>query len=172
MAVASLIALAASASAVLMLRGARSMAVEQAANRLMLTARRARVTAIQTGTPQQLVLDEGNGQFFVTSEAAGKASSAFSDAPERMPMSDLTRLPEGVSFERIGVLGATEGMPSQVVFRPNGSAQTAVIQIGNGTHHATVTVLEATGRIQLQEGIVESITRDWVDLDEYEESTY
>lgn len=161
---ATMIALAASGSAILMLRGARSLQVEQAANRLMLAARTARVTAIQRGEPQHLVLDEAGRRFFITTEIDESQAAAG----ETVGMSHMTTMAEGVTFEKVGVLGAGEEMLPQVIFQPNGSAQAALIQIGNGTHHATVTILEATGRVKLQEGIAENMTLDWIDLDEEE----
>jgi hypothetical protein len=83
------------------------------------------------------------------------------------PFTRPVRLPEGVQFERIQIL-AQEPDLTEVVFEPNGSARTAIIQIGDGTNLATVTILEATGRVKMTPGKLTALLADQADLDEIE----
>ena len=61
------------------------------------------------------------------------------------------------------VLGGTR---RGVVFLPNGTAQSAVVQIGNGRHHYTAYVSAATGRTTLHPGTADEVETGIIDLDE------
>jgi len=167
LAVATLIALSVSGTAILMLRGSESLRVESAGHGLMLALRSARVRAIQTGMAHQLAADEETGRYALVREPI-EADLAEGAGAEELVVVWSSSLPEGVRFERIAVLDEMGGLQGGIRFEPDGSACAALIQIGNGTHHASVLVMEATGRVRMEKGIVEQATLDWVDLDVYE----
>jgi hypothetical protein len=54
----------------------------------------------------------------------------------------------------------------RIVFSPNGTAQMAVIQIGNGKTHYTISVSAATGRAKMVYGTAEKVKPTSVDLDQ------
>ena len=53
----------------------------------------------------------------------------------------------------------------KVVFLPNGSAESAVLQIGDGKTHYTVAVVAATGKATLSSGTAQEIDTVSIDLD-------
>jgi prepilin-type N-terminal cleavage/methylation domain-containing protein len=167
LAVTALVALSVSGTALLLLRGSESLRVENAGYRLMLAMRSARIQAIQTGVTHRLVLDEETGRYVLVREQT-EDDAAKGVGAEGLVSVRASSLPEGVRFERIAVLDETDEMQSQIRFEPDGSACTALIQIGNGTRHASILVTEATGRVRMEKGIVEQAALDWVDLDAYE----
>lgn len=166
LAVAAVIAMAAVGATTLLMRGNEKISVMRYGQELALAAKAARIYAIEHGQSCQLVLDQGNRRFYVTS-ASEEAMNPEEETVISMPYSHPIQMPEAVTFEKIGILGQ-EGDLTQIEFRSNGSAQTAIIQIGDGTYHATVTILEATGRIKMTPGELTTITVDQVDLDEIE----
>ena len=52
-----------------------------------------------------------------------------------------------------------------MVFLPNGSAESAVLQIGDGKSHYTVAVVAATGKATLYAGTAQEIETVSIDLD-------
>ena len=76
-----------------------------------------------------------------------------------------------VKFEDV-VLATTAGGPpdsageeQKVVFLPNGSADMAVLQIGDGKTHYAVAVVAATGKATLYAGTVKDVEMVSIDLD-------
>ncbi len=164
LAVAAVVAMAAVGTTTLLMRGNRKAAVLRYGQDLALAARAARIQAVQQGQPARLVLDPQSRRFYVIGH---HADSLFSEEESviSMPFSRPVQMPEGIGFEKIGIFGQEESL-TEIEFRPNGSAQTSIIQIGDGTHRATVTILEATGRVSMVPGEVTTLTADRVDLDE------
>ena len=54
---------------------------------------------------------------------------------------------------------------STIVFMPDGTAQSAVIQIGNEKTHYALSINAATGKAKLFPGTVENVKASSVDLD-------
>ena len=166
LAVAAVIALAAFGSVSLLMRDNQKWEVRRTAQQLALAAKAARIQAVQNASPFRLLLDQQNRRFFVV----GASSDPLDDSEETVistPYSRPVSLPASVQFEKIIIADNPEEL-SEIEFLPNGSAKTAVIQIGSGQVHATVTVLQATGRVKVTEGELETITLDRIDLDEIE----
>jgi hypothetical protein len=53
-----------------------------------------------------------------------------------------------------------------VKFRPDGTAEAALIQIGDGTRHYVITISGMTGKVVVTEGVAEDFGQDTIDLDE------
>jgi hypothetical protein len=56
-------------------------------------------------------------------------------------------------------------MEQKVVFLPNGSAESAILQIGDGRNHYTIAVVAATGKATLYAGTAQEVDTVSVDLD-------
>lgn len=166
LAVAAVAAMAGIGTILLLTRGNQKTQVLQTAHQLVMAARAARIHAVQHGQPCRLVMDREQGRFFVVGKAQ-QEDSLEEEAIVSNPFTRPVRLPEGVQFERIQIL-AQEPDLTEVVFEPNGSARTAIIQIGDGTNLATVTILEATGRVKMTPGKLTALLADQADLDEIE----
>jgi hypothetical protein len=61
----------------------------------------------------------------------------------------------------------SEETPQQkIVFRPDGSAESALIQLGDGQTHYTVAILASTGRASLHDSVADGVNIAVVDLDQ------
>ena len=65
------------------------------------------------------------------------------------------------------VVDGLDGRQAQSLFYPDGRAQACLIQLGDGLHHAHVTVSQ-TGRVTMQHGMAEQLLTGRVDLDSKE----
>ena len=51
-------------------------------------------------------------------------------------------------------------------FSPDGTAQTALVQIGDGKNHLTVSISAVTGRSKVYSDTADNVKSDTIDLDE------
>jgi len=151
--------------------------VKKAARDFELGAKYARMTAIERQQPCTLKLDLVNGAFVVTrhAEEADRMDEAESD---ELILRDVWFKPvrfEGeVKFEAVQVASAgTDTFDTQeepegqrtITFRPDGAAENAIVQIGDGKTHYTVAITAATGKTKVEFGTGENIVFSTVDLD-------
>jgi prepilin-type N-terminal cleavage/methylation domain-containing protein len=147
------------------------MKVEKYAKELMLAAKYARLTAVEKQERCSLLVDKENNRFCLLignfeSTEDGESGSAVSNEYSRPCEFD-----DGISFEEVKIVPyariqedmSEEG--SEIVFKPNGSSDTASVQIGDGKNHYTVYILAATGKARIQFGEAEESPVDIVDLD-------
>ena len=156
----------------------KKILVEKAARDFVLSAKYARVMAIEKQKPYKLQLDAINGGFSLITSQWNEQNEQL----ESVIVRDLYCRPvvfEGeVGFEdvRIAPVGAEETFESgwnkqaedegQVItFSPNGSAQPAVIQIGDGKTHYAISISGATGKAKISFGTAENLAAGTVDLD-------
>jgi prepilin-type N-terminal cleavage/methylation domain-containing protein len=149
----------------------KRLVVEKTARQLLLMATYARIMAIEQQRPYELQVRADNTGFLLTTTAVNKETGDS----ERTIVSDYYCRPvefDGdVKFEEVvlttatgeSLLGSDE--EQKVIFLPNGSAETAVLQIGDGKSHYTVAVVAATGKATLYEGTVKDIEMMSIDLD-------
>ena len=149
----------------------KRLMVEKTARQLLLMATYARIMAIEQQRPYELLLDAGNKGFLLATTEVNKQTGET----ERTIVRDYYCRPvefEGdVKFEDV-VLSTMTGESSpgadeeqKVIFLPNGSAESAVLQIGDGKSHYTVAVVAATGKATLSSGTVKEIDTVSIDLD-------
>ncbi|MCK4958208.1 MAG: prepilin-type N-terminal cleavage/methylation domain-containing protein [Planctomycetes bacterium] len=143
----------------------KRMLVEKAAKDIYLMAKYARVLAIEKRIDCKLVLDEVGKSYFLTS-GYGESESVITDR-----YSKPQELSGEVGFEAIEVTSTVEtdqenweGVKT-VVFRSDGTADTAIIQLGDGKNHYSVYVMAATGKAKIMFGEAENVPIDIVDLD-------
>ena len=73
---------------------------------------------------------------------------------------------EDIQISPIGAETSTEDEENQaIVFSPNGNAQSAVIQIGDGKTHYSISISSSTGNAKMYFGTTENIQALTVDLD-------
>lgn len=147
----------------------KKLLVEKAARQFLLMARYARIMAIEQQRPYELqLLGQDKGFALTTTQANPETGQA-----EKTIVRDLYCRPvefEGdVKFEdiKITTLTATEtgGEEQGIVFLPNGSAQSAVVQFGDGKSHYTVAIVAATGKARMYFGAAEAVKTAVIDLD-------
>ncbi len=159
LAVAAVIAAAAVARRALLFRHQSQTKLIRTAELLALTAKSARVQAVQTGKSCRLVLDRENRNFSLqTAENSQATQTAIFKA---------TTLPSPVTFEQILILEAEQPDLFEIEFLPNGSAKTtAVIQLSDGKNLATVTIHQTSGRVKTSYGQSTTLLIDRIDLDQ------
>lgn len=166
--VVSIIALMAGASGAMYFGTYKRMLVEKAAREVLLAAKYARVIAIEKQTRCKLMLDNTNNSYLLTvpgvDSRGGGAENVISNeyAKPRQFAGD-------VKFEEIQITStARRGdaeSESMVVFRPNGTADMAVLQIGDGKNHCTVYISAATGKGRIESGEAMETGLEVLDLD-------
>jgi Tfp pilus assembly protein FimT len=149
----------------------KRLMVEKTARQLLLMATYARIMAIEQQRPYELQVDVGNRGFLLATTEMNRQTGDT----ERVIVKDYYCRPvefEGdVKFEDV-VLSTPTGEPladsepeQKVIFLPNGSAESAVLQIGDGKTHYTVAVVAATGKATLSLGTAQEIDSVSIDLD-------
>ena len=169
--VVALIGLLASASGNAVYSTYKRYLVEKAARQLYLSARYARLFAVERRMYCRLVLDKANRRFFLTAQ---RPDVPAEEGAMRIIVSSYakpTELSGGVEFERISVLSTyeapVEGVKDATVitFCPDGTADMSAVQIGDGQSHFAVYVLAATGKATVQFGEAAEAPVEVVDLD-------
>jgi len=140
----------------------KRMLVEKAARHLVLTAKYARIMAIEKQTQYKIQLDIANNGFHVVTTQWDEEA----EQTEQIVVKDAYCKPvefEGdVKFEDVqitptGLETTTDDEEQAIVFSPDGTAQPAVIQIGDGKTHYTISISTATGRAKMYFGAVEDL---------------
>jgi prepilin-type N-terminal cleavage/methylation domain-containing protein len=150
----------------------KKLLVEKAARDFFLTAKYARIMAIEKQRQYKIVLDIANNGFHLVTTELDEESGRT----ERMIVRDSLCKPVAfeneTQFEDIKITPLSLVTTSyededeqSIVFSANGTAQTSVIQIGDGKTHYTITIAAATGKAKVYEGIVEDVDVGVIDLD-------
>jgi len=147
--------------------------LEKTARAFLLTAKYARIMAIEKQREYKIQLDSENGGFALATVEWNEASEEF----EETVVSDYYCRPVefegGVRFEDIKVAPSEaeesdgdEDAEASIAFSPDGSAQAVVVQIGNGRTHYTISISAATGRAKIKFGeLDDSVEIGTIDLD-------
>ena len=151
----------------------KRMLVEKAARSLLLTAKYARIMAIERQTQYKMHLDLTNGEFYLATTQYDEEAEQSAHIIVRDPYCKPVQFEGDVKFEDIQVTpiswetSAESGSEEEqtIVFLPNGTADSAVIQIGDDKTHYTVSISAATGKAKVYFGTTENVTSSTVDLD-------
>ena len=149
----------------------KGMKVRKAVQDFILTAQYARIMAMERQTPYRMELDLANKQFFLTTLRYDEESGQVGLETVRDVYCKPVQMEGDVTFEVVEIVPGTWEVESTgedqktIVFSPNGTAQLAVVQIGDGTTHYAISISAATGRAKVQFGTAENIQTTTVDLD-------
>jgi type II secretory pathway pseudopilin PulG len=151
----------------------KKLRVERAARSFLFAAKYARITAVERQSPCRLVLDTEENAFGLVIDWPDKETGRT----ERVPFRDScfkgpVVLDAGVEFEHVQITPvdsqylADAGDDQTILFLPNGTAQAAVVEIGDGKTRRTVSVSAATGRAKMHFVPAEEVDIAAIDLDE------
>ncbi len=149
----------------------QKLLVEKAARQFLLMARYARIMAIEQQKPYELQIDPNNQGFLLATAQADPETGESQKVPVRDYFCKPVRFEGDVKFEDVRLemyLDASSdemGSEQKIVFLPNGSAESAVVQIGNGKHHYSIAVVAATGKASLYPGLTTDVKTASIDLD-------
>ena len=150
----------------------KRMLVEKAARDFVLTAQYARIMAIEKQRQYKIQLDAANNGFLLATTQLDEEGEQTEQVIVRNSFCRPVEFEGEVRFEDIqitpiGLETTTEDDEEEqtIVFSPNGSAQSAVIQIGDGKTHYTVSIFAATGKAKVYFGTSEDVEIGFIDLD-------
>ncbi len=166
-----LVALLASAGGGIYIGTYKNLLVKKAARDLMLAAKYARILAIEEQSQCSIQLDAQNNRFVVTIEKAGQNVGENDQVIVKNSYCRPVEFGGNVKFEMIQIKPVNPmdlldmGKQNAIVFSPDGTSQTAVIQIGDGKNHMTVQVTAATGKVKLYASQASEVNTRTIDLD-------
>lgn len=164
MAVALLTALLSSLGLISAVKTYQRWSIEENAERFFLTARYARVYAIEHQQPCLLVIDAAQKQYFLSVPNDLEPSAEAPMIVQNLWAKRETLAPY-VQFETIRKDAVdSSAAENQITFRPDGTAESAGIQIGDGKTHYSI-VISTAGRTRVLSGPLQEVEPDQVDLD-------
>lgn len=150
----------------------KRMLVEKAARDFVLTAQYARIMAIEKQRQYKIQLDAANNGFFLATtqldEEGGQTEQVIVKNSFCRPVEfEGQVIFEDIKITPIGLQTTTEDDEQEqtIVFSPDGTAQSAVIQIGDGKTHYTVSIFAATGKAKVYFGTSDDVEIGFIDLD-------
>jgi len=149
----------------------KKLNVDKTASNLFLTTKYARMMAVEQQKQYKLCLDTLNNAFYLITTLSDEENGQIGETIVRDPYCKPVTLEGNIRFEDIQITPialetttVTEDLPT-IIFLPDGTAQSAVVQIGDEKTHYTVSINAATGKAKLVSGTVENVKVSTVDLD-------
>lgn len=149
----------------------KSLQVKKAARDFLLAAKFARITAIEQQQYCTIELNRDENMFAVYLEIFNAQSGEVEKVPIRNQFFKPVKLPGQAAFEEVEVNNygvpviADESSSSvPILFYADGTAQAAIVQIGDGRDHYTISINPATGRAKLFTGTADNAEIGVVDL--------
>lgn len=150
----------------------KHMLVKTSARNFLLAAKYARIIAIERQSRCRLQVDTAGNRFWLVVDEFNEQTGTTDQLIVQDPLFKPTTFGGDVKFEKIQIrLPKSKEVLNRrslqsVVFAPNGTAPSAVIQIGDEKNHYTVTISAATGKARIFMGTAENAKSDTVDLDD------
>jgi prepilin-type N-terminal cleavage/methylation domain-containing protein len=168
--VVAIIAVAGSAGIGLYAGTFRRLQVEKVARNFLLTAKYGRIMAIEKQRQYEIQLGGENGGFCLATLEWNEATEQVEQSVVKDYYCKPVQFEGFIRFEDIQIMptGAEETEDEEkqaIVFSPDGTAQTAVIQIGDGRTHYTISISAATGKAKIHFGELENAEIGTIDLD-------
>ncbi|MGE5294237.1 MAG: GspH/FimT family pseudopilin [Solirubrobacterales bacterium] len=149
----------------------KRLIVEKAARQFLLTARYARIMAIEQQRSYELQIDPNNQGFLVATTQTDPETGDARKVAVRDFFCKPVRFEGDVKFEDVQMALNAESSPDEtgeaqgITFFPSGSAESAVFQLGDGKNHYSVAIVAATGKASLYPGLTKDIRTTSIDLD-------
>ncbi len=149
----------------------RKMQVERAAYDFFLTAKYARLMAVEKQSQYKMELDLADNGFYLSTVLWDVESGQAQQEIVRNPYCKPVQFQGDVVFESVEIVPSgweTQSVGEQqqtITFSPNGTAQSSVVQIGDGKTHYSISISPATGRAKMFFGTAENVEVGTVDLD-------
>ncbi len=141
----------------------KKLLVEKAARQFLLMARYARIAAVEQQQVYALEFDKDKG-FMLTTTEPNEVTGQTEKTIVKNYYCRPVELEGDVKFEdaRLDETAAEplseEGREQRISFLPNGTAQSAVVQIGDGKTHYTISIVASTARAILYWGSADKVT--------------
>lgn len=153
------------------LRSRQRWQIEKSAQDIYLLARYARIGALERQSRCNLYVDQAGGRLWLTHFEANEEGEREETVLENR-FSRPIELEEPVRIMNVEVKplydeGEQSGEETNrsITFRPDGTADQALITVGGGELFFTITVDAGTGRARCRDGIVRELPDEVIDLD-------
>jgi prepilin-type N-terminal cleavage/methylation domain-containing protein len=140
----------------------KKVLVEKAARQFLLMARYAKIAAVEQQQVYDLEFDRDKG-FLLTTTQPNEVMGQTEKTIVRNYYCRPVEFEGDVKFEDARLTGATaqpldeEGPELKISFLPNGTAQSAIVQIGDGKTHYTIAIVASTARAVLYWGPADKV---------------
>ena len=144
---------------------------EKAATDLLHAAMYARILAVERNLPCKMYIDVENQAFHLAIDIADETGVLIGEQIISNAYFKSVVLPDSMMFESVAIqpyyalMQEASNVTNVIYFSPNGTADTAMVQIGDGISHYTLSISTGTGRPRLIRGTVEDVIPDSYDLD-------
>ena len=149
----------------------KNMLVKKAARDFLLTAKYARILAVERQSPCSIEFGADGKRFALILDELNQETGET----EQLTVRDIYSKPvefggdvkiEDIQINPVGLEGIFDtDEEGTIVFSPNGTSRSMIIQIGDGKNHYSVRISASTGKVKLYAGKVEDAEVDTVDLD-------
>jgi prepilin-type N-terminal cleavage/methylation domain-containing protein len=145
--------------------------VQKAANSLLIMAQYARMSAVEQQRAYKIYIDNANQEFYLLTTLFDEERGTAEEIVIEESMCAPVTLEGAITIEDVRVLSndydtaRTSNNIYIIAFSPDGTAQSAVVQIGNGKTHYTLSINEVTGKSKLYTGTIENVKIDTIDID-------
>ena len=172
LAVVVLIALIASVGSGFYVGTYKKSLAEKSARDFLLAAQYARILAIERQSRCRLKLDGTENGFTLTIDEFNDDTELTEEVMVRDVYFKPVQFTGEVKFESIRIEAADleQGFEDEgrdtITFSSDGTAQNAVVQIGDGENHYTARISASTGKTKIYSGSAETVKSDTIDLDQ------
>ena len=149
----------------------KKLQVEKAAYDFFLTAKYARLMAVEEQKQYKMELNLTANGFYLTTTQWDQENGQSQEQIIKNYYCKPVQMEGEVTFEAAEIVPngwETESDTDEVksiTFSPNGTAQSSVVQIGDGKTHYSISISPATGRAKMVFGTVENVKVSTTDLD-------
>lgn len=149
----------------------RKMQVEKTAYDFFLAAKYARLMAVEKQSQYKMELDLANNGFYLSTVSWDEESGQAQQEIVKNFYCKPVQFQGDVVFESVEIVPSgweTDSVSEEhqtIIFTPNGTAQSSVIQIGDGKTHYSISISPATGRAKMFFGTSENMKVNTTDLD-------
>lgn len=167
----AIISLMASVGSGMLVGTFQRLKVDRTASNLLLTAKYARMMAVEQQRRYTLCLDQLNNGFYLMTTLYDEESGQIGSIIVHDPYCKPVTFDGNVRYEDIQITpysmetSSNNDDLSTIAFMPDGTAQSAIVQIGNDKMHYTLSINAATGKAKLVSGTAENVKVSVVDLD-------
>ena len=149
----------------------KKLQVEKAAYDFFLTAKYARLMAVEEQKQYKMELNLTAKGFYLTTTQWDQENGQSQEQIIKNYYCKPVQMEGEVTFEAAEIVpngweaeSDTDEVKS-ITFSPNGTAQSSVVQIGDGKTHYSISISPATGRAKMVFGTVENVKVSTTDLD-------
>lgn len=148
--------------------------LEKAARSFFLTARYARIMAIEKQREYKIQIGSEKTGFALATTEWNESSEQFAETVVRDYYCKPVEFEGAVRFEDVRVVATgveeteedDKSAEQAIIFSPDGSAQAVAVQIGDGRRHYAISISAATGKAKISLGELKEIAEvGTIDLD-------